>query len=127
MTQTPIRLIALTVLLAIDFGLIADVPEGAEFDADPELADRLLADKKAVLAEPLAADPAATPNLPPSGAKPDKAKTVKARVLVTGQFGEINDLVILSAEAAKLGEEGGQIDTSKAAVAYAATLEQNQI
>lgn len=49
-------------------------------------------------------------------------KKVKARVLLNCHLGEINDVVSLPADEAKLAEENGQIDTSKAAVAYAAGL-----
>lgn len=108
-------LIALAVIAAATFA--ADQPElqiGAAFDAPDDVADKLVADGHAKLADTSPAAPAT------------KAKAVKARVLVSGEYGRINDLVELPAGAAKHAEAAGLIDTDKAAVAYAAGLPQNQ-
>lgn len=74
-------------------------------------------------AEAAAAEVAAAEAEAAAATAKSKGKNVKARVLVTGQYGEINDLVSLPADVAKTAEESGQIDTSKAAVAYAAILQ----
>lgn len=49
-------------------------------------------------------------------------ETVKARVLVTGAFGVINDLVELTPDLLKQAEQTGQVDPHPDAVAYAASL-----
>ncbi len=51
-----------------------------------------------------------------------KAKLVKARVLIDCQHGKANDVVEIDADAAKAGEAAGELDTAKAAVAYAESL-----
>lgn len=51
---------------------------------------------------------------------------VKARVLSQCAHGAPNDVVELDADEAKAAEAEGLIDTNKAAVQYAAGLEQNQ-
>ena len=51
----------------------------------------------------------------------DPANTVKARVLVTGAWGNVDDVVDVPA-----GTESPDLDTDPAAVAYAAGLPQNQ-
>lgn len=53
-------------------------------------------------------------------------KKVKARVLQDCQFGRANDLVHLTEADARAAAKSGLIDTHKAAVDYAASLEQNQ-
>lgn len=123
MTQILTRLIALTAIFAVDFGLAADVAEGAEFDATPEQAEALLTAGKAALANAQLSEQSTVANPPAPTPKGSTAKTVKARVLVTGQYGEVNELVSLPADVAKSAEEHGQIDTSKAAVAYAASMQ----
>lgn len=108
------KLIALVALAVVEFAfLAADVAEGAEFEVESTDAEGLLTAGKAKLAEPPLA-PAA------------KVKTVKARVLTTCAHGEPNDLAEVPADLAKQAEKEGLIDTDKAAVAYAASLAQNQ-
>lgn len=104
------KLIALAVIAA---GVIAadslEIAEGAAFEVTPEAAEPLLTQGLAKLAdEPLAPLP--------------KSKTLKVRVLVSCHFGEPDDVVSLSADVAKLAEEAGQVDSNKAAVAYALSL-----
>jgi hypothetical protein len=55
-----------------------------------------------------------------------KGRPVKARLLQACAHGQANDLVTLPEAEAKTLEAAGILDTHKAAVAYAATLEQNQ-
>lgn len=104
-----IALVALAVALYPALG--ADVAEGGSFEAQPDLAEQLLSEGKARLAEPAQARP---------------AKTVKARVLATCDYGNANDLVELTTDVAKQAERDGLVDTDKAAVTYAGGLEQNQ-
>ena len=78
-------------------------------DRPDEVADRLIA-------EGLAKDVAA--EQPPRA----RGKTVRARVLVDGPAGKINDVVELPADEAKVRERAGEVDTDKAAVAYALSL-----
>jgi hypothetical protein len=104
------KLIALAVIAA---GVIAadsaEIPSGTAFEVTPEVAEPLLTQGLAKLAdEPLAA--------------PSKTKAVKVRVLVACPHGQPDDVVSLSADVAKLAEEGGQVDSNKAAVAYALSL-----
>lgn len=104
------KLIALAVIAA---GVIAadsaEILEGASFEVDPEAAEPLLTKGIAKLAdEPL------TP--------PTKSRAVKVRVLVSCSHGQPDDVVSLPVDVAKLAEEGGQVDSNKAAVAYAMSL-----
>lgn len=105
------KLIALAVIAA---GVIAadsaEILEGAAFEVTPEVAEPLLTQGLAKLAdEPLA---------PP----PPKAKSIKVRVLMACAHGQPDDVVSLPADVAKLAEEHGQVDSNKAAVAYAMSL-----
>lgn len=50
------------------------------------------------------------------------AVETEARVLVACSFGEVNDVVILSAADAAAGVADGSLDTNADAVAYAKTL-----
>ena len=110
------KLIALIALAVADFAFLgADVAAGAEFEVDSVDAEGLLTAGKAELA-----------NTPPAAAAKKPAKVVKARVLTVCAYGEANDLVELDADEAKSAESEGLIDTNKAAVQYAASLEQNQ-
>lgn len=54
------------------------------------------------------------------------SKQVKARLLQDCEHGKANDLVTLPEAEAKTLEAAGVLDTHKSAVAYAASLEQNQ-
>lgn len=108
------KLIALAVIAA---GLIAadslELAEGVAFEAPDDKAAELIA---AGLAKE---DVPAAPVAP-------KGKSVKARLLVDCEYGKANDVVTLPAADAKAAEASGVADTSKPAVDYALTLEQNQ-
>jgi hypothetical protein len=113
------KLIALVALAMADFAfLAADVGADAEFEVDAADAEGLLTAGKAKLASPAIA---ATPT-----PQPKAAKKLKARVLTKCAWGEANDLVEVDADEAKAAEADGLIDTNKAAVAYAASLDQNK-
>lgn len=104
------KLIALAVIAA---GTIAadsaEILEGAAFEVAPDVAEPLLTQGLAKLADaPLA--------------NASKAKTVRVRVLVACSHGQPDDVVNLPADVAKLAEEGGQVDSNKVAVAYALSL-----
>lgn len=106
------KLIALAALAVASYpALGADVADGASFEVQADLAEQLLSEGKARLAEP---------------AQAKAAKTVKARVLATCDYGNANDLVELASDVAKQAERDGLVDTDKAAVTYAGSLEQNQ-
>lgn len=113
------KLIALVALAMADFSfLAADVAADAEFEVDATDAEGLLTAGKAKLANPTIA---ATPT-----PQPKAVKKVKARVLANCAYGEANDLAEIDADEAKAAEADGLIDTNKAAVAYAASLDQNK-
>jgi hypothetical protein len=105
-------LIALALIAAATFA--PDQPElqpGTAFDAPDDVADKLVADGLAKLAE----------------AAPAKAaKAVRVRLLVASEHGKPNDVRELPAEVAKQLVKSGDADDDKAAVAYAAGLPQNQ-
>lgn len=102
------KLIALAVIAA---GMLAvdskELPVGASFEAPDDLADKLIADN-------LAKEDVVAPV--------SKAKTVKARVLLDGSLGKANDVIDVASDLVKGLEVEGQIDSSKAAVAYALSL-----
>lgn len=107
------RLIALMLIAAGTVAAItADIQPGQAFELVPDLAEPLLTQKLAKLAD--------APLAPPS-----KARAVQVRLLVDSSHGKINDVVSLPAIEAKQLEAGGLADSNKAAVAYALTLAQN--
>ena len=107
------KLIALVALAVAEYAfLAADVAAGAEFEVEADQAEGLLTAGKAKLAE---AAPAAA-----------KTKAVKARVLTACAYGQPNDVAEVPADQVKAAEKDGLIDTDKAAVAYAAGLDQNK-
>lgn len=59
-------------------------------------------------------------------AESKKGRPTKARLLQDCEHGKANDLVTLPEGEAKALQAAGVLDTHKDAVAYAATLEQNQ-
>lgn len=87
--------------------------KGAQLDGVPdEIADKMIADGVAKLAEP---------------EKTGKAvKKTPVRVLVDCSHGKCNDVAELDAGALKTAEAAGLVDSDKAAVAYAQGLEQNK-
>lgn len=110
------KLIALVALAA---GAVAGweqpIAEGEPFEVSPEVAEGLLTEGKAKLADAALAAPAAS-----------AGKSVKVRVLVGCEVGQPDDVVEVSAGAVKLLEKEGLVDSEKAAVAFAASLPQNQ-
>jgi hypothetical protein len=108
------KLIALVVIAA---GIVAadaaEIPEGATFEAPPEVAETLLTAGQAKLAEASLTD----------ASKPTRApKPTRVRLLIDCELGKANDVVELSAAEAKEAEAGGYGDSDKAAVAYALSL-----
>ena len=111
----------LIALAAIAAGVLStdspEVLEGQSFEADPTVAETLLTEGKAKLAEPT----------PSEASKPQKAaKRIKVRLLVDSPYGNCNDVVELEPADAKAAEAAGLADPGKEAVAYALTLEQNK-
>ena len=51
------------------------------------------------------------------------AETVKARVLVEGNYGKPDDVIELEGEALAVAVASGQVDAEPAAVAYAESLQ----
>jgi hypothetical protein len=94
--------------------------------ADQAAADQAAADQAAAAeaAAKAAAEEAAAKAAAEAAAK--KGRPVKARLLQACAHGQANDLVTLPEAEAKTLEAAGILDTHKAAVAYAATLAQNQ-
>lgn len=90
-----------------------EIAEGTTFEAPPDDADRLIAAGLAKEAE--------------AKSETTRAKSVKARLLMDHhEHGKANDLVTLPADVAKALVAAGLADTSREAVAYAATLDQNK-
>lgn len=52
-----------------------------------------------------------------------KPRNIKARVLQACLHGQPDDVVTLAPDVAKVAEAAGQVDTNKAAVAYALSLQ----
>ncbi len=101
----------LIVLIAIAAAAYAALPDGAavgaEIEVPPELADELI---KGGFAKPAEAVTATTAS---------KTRTVKARVLVDGAYGKVNDVVTVTPAVAKASSE---LDADPDAVAYAESL-----
>lgn len=103
-----IKILILVAIAALAFPeLPAGAAEGAEIEVSADLAEKLIADGVAK-----AVDPAPAPAV--SG-----RKQVKARVLLDGQYGKVNEVVTVTAAAAKASPE---LDADPAAVAYAESL-----
>lgn len=103
------KLIALAALAAgAVASLAADVAVGDPFEVTPEDAEKLLTEGAAKLADAPLSEP--------------KKRAVQARVLVGCAHGQPDDVVSLAAEVAKQAEAAGQVDTNKAAIAYALSL-----
>lgn len=121
------KLIALVVIAAGIVGIdVPEIPPGQEFVVeDPDLAGELLTAGKARLAAaPLTTE--SRPSATPTPAAVKSGQRVKVRLLVDSAFGNANDLAELDAEEAKSAVASGIADKSKAAIEYAAGLEQNQ-
>ncbi|MFC5524022.1 hypothetical protein [Polaromonas jejuensis] len=103
-----IKLLVLAAIAALTYAELPDgAAEGAEIEVSAELADQLVAEG---VARPAEAAPA-----PVTSGR----KSVKARVLVDGQYGKVNDVVTVTAAAARASSE---LDADPAAVAYAESL-----
>lgn len=98
--------------------LAADQPEltaGTVLTQVPDdIADKLITEGKAQITE---GAESATASSPP--ATPPRKSLIKARVLLDGQHGKVNDVVSVTAAAAKASSE---LDASPEAVAYAESL-----
>lgn len=110
------KLIALAVIAA---GVLAvdslEVAAGTTFEVPPEVAEPLLTQGLAKLAdEPLSAP------------KPKAVKLIKGRVLVDGYYGQPDDVVSLPTAEMVQAEASGQVDANPAAVAYALLADKNQ-
>lgn len=126
MSETPRNLIALIALARIAAGTVEgldhDVPAGVKFSAPSEQAEQLIAHGVAEL-DP--AETAPTPDAASQAPKP-RAKPVRLRLLMDGAHGSANDVIELPAKEAAALIAVGAADDDKAAVAYAASLPQNQ-
>lgn len=114
-----IKLIALLVIAAGAFAANSPALQvGDAFEATPDAAEELLTSGQARLADtPLSeASKPQTPKAP---------KSTKARLLSDGAHGKVNDVVDLDSAQLKELEAAGLADSTKAAVAYALTLPQN--
>lgn len=100
------KLIALAAIAACA-ELPEGVPEGAEFEATPELAELMQTEGVARLVDAAPVVPAV------------RSRNVKARVLVDGSFGKVNDVVTVSASVAKASSD---LDADPDAVAHAESL-----
>lgn len=111
-------LIALMLIPAGTFAAAqATYVEGEKFEAPTDVADKMIAEGFAKVDEAAAVD----------GAKASKtAKLTKVRLLADSVYGNANDIAELDAGQLKEAEAGGLADSTKAAVAYAATLDQNK-
>ena len=125
-----VNLIALVALAAgAAYADSPALPSGAAFAAPADAAESLLNAGKAMLAEaPLSeTNKSKLAEAPLSETNKSKAaKPVRARLLIDSALGNANDLVELDAATLKEAEAAGLADSNKAAVAYAATLEQNK-
>lgn len=119
--MTKPALVALVALTALAIGAVEGVEREIAVDerflVPQDVADQLVAEGTARL------DPDPVDQTPPAASK---SKAVKARLLIDGDHGRCNDVVELPADVAKALADAGQADTSKAAIAFAAALPQNQ-
>lgn len=110
------KLIALAVIAAGAIALdSAEIPADTVFDVPQADADPLVAQGLAKLAEEPTQDTLQDSPKPPG-------KTISARVLLACAYGQPDEVVTLPVDVAKQAEKAGQVDTNKAAVAYAKTL-----
>jgi len=106
------KLIALAVIAAGAIALdSAEIPADTVFEVPQDQADTLIAQGLAKLAD----DPQDVQPKP-------QGKTISARVLLACAYGQPDEVVTLPVDVAKQAEKAGQVDTNKAAVAYAKTL-----
>jgi len=81
-------------------------------------------ERKAMAKHTPAATPAATPKpaATPTPSPASAPELIKARVLASGAFGAIDDVVELPPDLLAQGVASGQVDSHPDAVAYAASL-----
>jgi hypothetical protein len=95
-------------------------------ETNPQTAEQIAAAQAAEAEAAAQAQAAADAAAAQETAKAKSGRSTKARLLQDCEHGQANDLVTLPEAEAKALEAAGVLDTHKAAVAYAATLEQNQ-
>lgn len=93
---------------------------------NPQTAEEIAAAQAAAAEAAAQAQAAADAAAAKDAAESKKGRPTKARLLQDCEHGKPNDLVTLPEGEAKALETAGVLDTHKAAVAYAATLDQNQ-
>ena len=93
---------------------------------NPQTAEQIAAAQAAAAEAAAQAQAAADAAAAQETAKAKSGRPTKARLLQDCEHGKANDLVTLPEGEAKALEAAGLVDTAKAAVAYAAGLEQNQ-
>ena len=95
-------------------------------ETNPQTAEEIAAAQAAEAEAATQAQAAADAAAAQETAKAKSGRPTKARLLQDCEHGKANDLVTLPEGEAKALEAAGVLDTHKSAVAYAATLEQNQ-
>ncbi len=95
-------------------------------ETNPQTAEEIAAAQAQAAADAAAAKEAADAAAAKEAADAKKGRPTKARLLQDCAHGKANDLVTLPEGEAKALEAAGVLDTHKTAVAYAASLEQNQ-
>ena len=95
-------------------------------ETNPQTAEEIAAAQAAAAEAAAQAQAAADAAAAQEAAKSKSGRPTKARLLQDCEHGKANDLVTLPEAEAKSLQEAGVLDTHKSAVAYAASLEQNQ-
>ena len=95
-------------------------------ETNPQNAEEIAAAQAAAAEAAAQAQAAADAAAAQETAKAKSGRPTKARLLQDCEHGKANDLVTLPEGEAKALEAAGVLDTHKSAVAYAASLEQNQ-
>lgn len=98
----------------------------SEENANTQTAEEIAAAQAAATEAAAQAQAAADAAAAQETAKAKSGRPTKARLLQDCEHGKANDLVTLPEGEAKALQAAGVLDTDKAAVAYAASLEQNQ-
>lgn len=98
----------------------------SEDTTNPQTAEEIAAAQAAAAEAATKAQAEADAAAAQATAEAKKGRPTKARLLQDCEHGKANDLVTLPEGEAKALEAAGVLDTHKAAVAYAASLEQNQ-
>jgi len=98
----------------------------SEDTTNPQTAEEIAAAQAAAAEAAARAQAEADAAAAQATAEAKKGRPTKARLLQDCDLGRANDLVTLPEGEAKALEAAGVLDTHKTAVAYAASLEQNQ-